>query len=61
MVCLVSALSVHELTDEIAGTDIAYQATRRLLERERVAGRLLDLSRRLRCEGPVAAALEVLG
>lgn len=126
MVCLVSALSVHELTDDIprvvdvavprgttrpaityppvvvhvfdpdtfelgrtsfeiapgepvaisdpvrtvidvlrlrnrVGTDVAYQATRRLLERDRVAGRLLALSRRLRCEGPVAAALEVLG
>lgn len=43
------------------GTDIAYAAARRLLARHRAAaGDLASMSRELRCEGPVADALDVL-
>lgn len=42
------------------GRDVAFAAARRLLARERAAGRILELARRLRCESPVADALEVL-
>jgi predicted transcriptional regulator of viral defense system len=42
------------------GRDLAFAAARRLLGRERAAGRILELSRRLRCETPVGEALEIL-
>jgi len=42
------------------GRDVAFEAARRLLERRRVGGRILELACRLRCETPVADALEVL-
>ena len=42
------------------GREVAFRAARRLLERERAAGRILELARMLRCETPVAEALEIL-
>jgi predicted transcriptional regulator of viral defense system len=42
------------------GRDLAFAAARRLLGRERAAGRIVELARRLRCETTVAGALEVL-
>jgi predicted transcriptional regulator of viral defense system len=42
------------------GRDVAFAAARRLLERERASGRILELARKLRCETPVAEALEIL-
>lgn len=55
-----STLDVLRLRNQV-GTDIAYGAARRLLDRRRAAaGQLLRLAGWLRCAGPVGDAVEVL-
>ena len=44
----------------LVGDDLAYGALRRLLERRRAAGEVLQVARALRTEGSIRAALEVL-